>query len=257
MSHNFTNNNIYNWIKIEIITYISINNIIIMASALSFVINYDLTYILSNINNAVIAVSMEKFISLKQHLTDEYNNLIKMYPNSVSPYVELEKKKLHNYFKTDEDLVINSIYNQLCIFYKYQNIFELVIKSAFYLIDKHNLDSHLKIKYNNHFDVLAHMIVYIKYDMLLTFCKIDATKIQIQIKQLETGLSQSEKDEIDKMNMSQLINAREASNKRSYMLALDDSIFTNIETFDHSTYYTSYVIHCIEYLEANFIPDMD
>ena len=228
-----------------------------MAYASSFIVNYDLTYILPNINNAVIAVSMEKFISHKQNLTNEYIKLIKIYPNSVSPYVELEKQKLHNYFKTDKDLVINSIYNQLCMFYKYQNTFEVIIKSAFYLIDTHNLDSHLKIKYNNHFAVLAHMIVYIKYDMLLTFCKIDATKIQIQIKQLETGLSQSEKDEIDKMNMSQLINAREASNKKSYMLALDDSIFTNIETFEHSAYYTSYIIHRIEYLETNFIPELD
>jgi hypothetical protein len=83
-----------------------------------------------------------------------------MYPNSVSPYVELEKKKLYNYFNTNKDLVINSIYNQLCMFYKHKNIFEVVIKSAFYLIDKHNLDSHLKIKYNNHFDVLANVIVY-------------------------------------------------------------------------------------------------
>jgi hypothetical protein len=241
-----------------------------------FTVNNDLTNTLPNINNTVIAVSMEKFLSLKQHLTDQYIKLIKMYPNSVSPYVELEKKKLHNYFKTDKDLVINSIYNQLCVFYKYQNTFEVAIKSAFYLIDKYNLDSHLKIKYNNHFDVISNVIVYIKYDMLLTFCKIDATKIQIQIsfKQLERGLLQSEIDEIDKMNMSQLINARESSNKRSYKLALDPSIFSINEyncfeqsvfeqssfeqsSFEHSTNYTSYIIHRIEYLEAKFISDMD
>jgi hypothetical protein len=228
------------------------------------VINNDLTNILSNINKAVIAVSMEKFISFKQHLTDEYIKLIEMYPNSISPYVELEKQKLHNYFKIDENLVINSIYNQLCMFYKHKKTFEVVIKSAFYLIDTHNMDSHLKIKYNNHFDVLANMIVYIKYDMLLTFCKIDATKIQIPIKQLSGGLSESEMDEIDKMKKSQLINTREASNKRSYLLALDTSIFSIYDygpfkqsKFEHSTYYTSYVVHRIEYLEENFLPDMD
>ena len=72
--------------------------------------------------------------------------------------------------------------------------------------------------------------------MLLTFCKIDATKIQIQIKQLESRLLKSEINEIDKMNMSQLINAREESNKRSYMLALDPSIFSiNEYNYEQST----------------------
>jgi hypothetical protein len=156
-------------------------------------------------------------------------------------------------------LVFNSIYSQLCIFYKHQKTFEVVIKSAFYLIDKHNLDSHLKIKYSNHFEVIANVIVYIKYNMLFTFCKIDITKTQIEFKLPDSRLLQYEMDEIEKMNMTQLINARDASNKRSYNLALDESIFIINEhiPFEHSIYYTSYVIHRIEYLEANFIPDME
>lgn len=229
-----------------------------MDCASVFTINNNLT---KNdiINNAVIAVSMEKFISLKKHLSDEYSKLIEMYPNSVSPYVELEKKKLYDYFKTDEDLVFNSIYNQLCMYYKLQNTFEVVIKSAFYLIDKHNLDSHLKIKYNNHFKVIANVIVYIKYNMLLTFCKIDVTKTHIEFKLSNSGLLQYEMDEIDKMNMTQLINARDVSNKRSYSLALDASIFSinGCSSFEHSIYYTSYIVCRIEYLEEYFLPDMD
>jgi hypothetical protein len=41
-----------------------------MYSSPAFTSNNDLTYTI--INNVVIAVSMEKFISLKHHLTDEY-----------------------------------------------------------------------------------------------------------------------------------------------------------------------------------------
>jgi hypothetical protein len=230
-----------------------------MACAQVFTINNNLTDKIDIINNAVIAVSMEKFISLKKHLSDEYSNLIKMYPNSVYPYVELERKKLFDYFKTDEDLVINSIYNQLCIFYKLKNTFEVVIKSAFYLIDKHNLDSYLKIKYNNHFKVIANVIVYIKYNMFLTFCKINVTKTHIEFKLSNSVLLQYDIDEIDKMNMTQLVKVRDASNKRSYSLALDPSIFSinGCSSFEHSINYTSYIIQRIEYLEAHFIPDMD
>ena len=238
-----------------------------MACASSFTINNDLTYKLANSNtkqdsiyNSVIAISMEKFINLKKYLPDEYTKLIKMYPNSVSPNVELEKKKLHSYHKTDKELVFNAISTQLCIFNKYQQTFKMAIQAAFYQFDKNNLDQQLKIKYSDHLDVLVNVSDYIKYDMLMTFCKMNTTKVQLVFKQSGIGLLQSELDEIDKMNMSQLINAREASNIRSYKLALDESIFTSIDnnsSFEHSTYYTSYVIHRIEYLEANFIPDMD
>lgn len=46
-----------------------------MASLYASTVNYDLTYILANINNAVIAIIMEKFLSLKQHLTDQYSTV--------------------------------------------------------------------------------------------------------------------------------------------------------------------------------------
>jgi hypothetical protein len=235
-----------------------------MDCASAFTVNNDLTYKLADSNtkkdiiyNAVIAISMEKFLSLKKHIPAEYSKLIKMYPNSVSPKVELEKKKLHNYNKTDKELVINTVCTQLCILNKHKNMFELAMQSAFYLIDKNNLDQRLKIKYNDHLDVLVNVNDYIKYDMLMTFCKIDATQGKMNFKQSGVGILQSEMDEIDQMNMSQLINAREASDKRSYHLALDESIFTNIETFEHSVYYSSYVIYRIKYLEDTSIPDLD
>ncbi len=235
-----------------------------MACASSMTINNDLTYKLVDSNSkqdiiykAVIAISMEKFLSLKKHIPSEYSKLIEMYPNSVSPKVELEKNKLHNYYKTDKQLVFNSIATQLCMLNKHQNTFKVAMQSAFYVIDKNHLDQQLKIKYYNHLDVLVNVSDYIKYYMFMTFCNFDATQEEMIFEQSGIGILQSEMDEIDQMKMSQLINAREASNKRSYQLAIDESIFTNIETFEHSIYYTSYVQHRIQYLEDNFIPDLD
>ncbi len=207
------------------------------------------------IRYSIKTIAMGKFISLKKDIPDEYSKLIKLYPNSIPPNIEVEIKKLRDYMKINKAIVIIEITQYLTLMFDNEIVFGKIMKDIFTHINNDNPE--LKKKYVNHYKVLQDMIKYVIDVMIKDICNLNMAIIENTYALVPEHIFPAEVKHLHDMTFSQLINEREKSKELTIKLALDDNIFINLDEYKKNTYYYNYIIDMIEKLEKTTIPELD